>query len=185
MATNTSKLTAAYKQYAEALDKQGKAQVAEYNAKKAEAQDDTRTALQNAYIQNERAALRQGQADRAAGITGGLAKSETLARDNAYLGTRTAAKIGEERTLGGYDRAIAREQAQTYASKSANDINRETALSSIEQNDAQGVRSVYAAMLSNKNLPTDTAEAQKMAASLGVPLSSLQAYIKYAQQQGV
>lgn len=183
MATDTKKLISAYEQYNKALEQQGKANIAGYEEKKKELERDTRSALQQAYIANERQAYRQGQSDRAAGITGGLAKNEALARENAYDDQRSGIKLNAEVQNNAYNLQIAGQKANTYANKSANNIEKENALYSIRENDENSMRSTYAAMLNNSYVPTSTAEAQKMADSLGLPLASIQAYVNYMKNK--
>ncbi|MBR5782677.1 MAG: hypothetical protein IKY33_00455 [Clostridia bacterium] len=177
MKTDTTALKAAYAKKTKALKTLGSAADEELVAQEKELHRDTTAALQNAYVENIRASYRAGQANRAAGITGGQAIASDISRENQYGAARADIKLGRETGQQSIDNQRGINKANTAADVAANELAMESDLFGIEQTEQGHTRSTYATMLQSGYIPTGTDEAQKMADALGISLDSLRAYV--------
>ncbi len=183
MKTNTEELKKAYAKRNDALKQANNAQAAELDAQEKELRRDTRAALQNAYVENIRAAQRAGQVNRAAGITGGQAIAADIGRENLYGAARTDLILNRETGLGEIANQRAVNTANMNADVAANDIALKGQLLDIEQNDEGYVRQSYASMLQSGYIPQDSAELSKMAKYLGLSEDSIRNYVNYINKQ--
>ena len=183
MKTDTAALKAAYTKRNDALKKAGKAANEELVAQEKELQRDTSAALQNAYIENVRAAQRSGQLNRAAGITGGQAIAADISRENQYDAARTDLQLNRETGLSQIANQKKMQAANTEADVAANDLSLQGQLLNIEQNDEGYVRQTYASMLQGGYIPKDNAELTKMANYLGLPVESIKAYVNHINKK--
>ena len=173
MKTDTTALKAAYKKRAEAINTAAKATEEELVAQEKELQRDTQNALQNAYIEN----------DRAAGITGGQAIAGAISRENQYGAARTDLQLNRETGLQqlGVQRNL--NKANTAADVAANELSLQGQLLNIDQNDEGYIRQTYASMLQGGYIPTDQTELNKMASLLGLPVESIRAYVNHINKK--
>ena len=95
--------------------------------------DNTEQTLQDLYIQNERVKQTQGQALKAAGVTGGAAESTAVAQAANYNTNRTNTMLERDRQLS--DIYIQQEQAKAQAEidKAQNNLDMETGRLSFNQ----------------------------------------------------
>lgn len=175
--TNTTKLKAAYTKRNKALQTAADATEQEYIAQEKEIKRDTSAALQDAYVQNIRAAQRQAQTDRAAGISGGQSIRNEISRENQYSDARTALKLNRETELASLSNQKKINQANTDAEIAANNLSMESQLLDISEADDDHQRQVYAQMMATGYIPKDASEVKRIAALFGVPESSLRAYV--------
>lgn len=183
MKTDTTELKKAYKKANQALKDAGKAANEELAAQEKELRRDTSAALQNAYVENIRAAQRSGQVNRAAGITGGQAIAADIGRENRYGAARTDLMMNRETGLGQIKNQRKLNDANTAADVASNKIALQGQLFDIKQNDENYVRQTYAAMLQNGYIPKDSAELTKMASYLGLPEGTIRTYVNYINNQ--
>ena len=179
MKTDTTALKAAYTKRNKALQSVGKATEQELVAQEKELQRDTSAALQNAYVENMRAAQRAGQLNRAAGITGGQAIAADISRENQYGAARADLKLNRETGLQQLQAQKALNKANTAADVAANDLSMQGQLLDIDRTDEGYVRQTYATMLQGGYIPKDNAELSKMAEYLGLPVESIRAYVNH------
>lgn len=179
MKTDTAALKAAYTKRTKALQTAGKAAEQELVAQEKELQRDASAALQNAYVENVRASMREGQANRAAGITGGQAIAGAIGRENQYGATRTDIKLGRETSLSQLANQKKLQKANTAADVAANELSMQGQLIDIDQTDEGYVRQSYASMLQGGYIPSDQTELNKMASMLGLPVESIRAYVNH------
>ena len=179
MKTDTTALKKAYTKQMKAQKTAGAAVQEELVAKEKELQRDTSAALQNAYVENVRASMREGQANRAAGITGGQAIAGKIGRENQYDAARTDIKLQGETGLQQIDIQKRLNQANTDANLAAIELSKQGNLMDIQRTDENYVRQTYATMLQGGYIPKDEAELDKMAEYLGLPKESIRAYVNH------
>lgn len=177
MKTNTAALEAAYKKRANALRTAAQASNEELVAQEKELKRDTQSALQNAYVENVRAAQREKQLNRAAGITGGQAIAGAISRENQYGAARTDLQLNRETGLGQLDLQRKLNDANAKADIAANDLSLQSDLAGIAQSDRSFNRSRAAELLSIGYVPGSAAETQQIADALGIPVESVRALI--------
>ncbi len=102
------------------IDDKTKVDEAAHAAKVKDLSDDTSSALQQIYIQNERARALQKQSQKAAGITGGAAESADIALQAAYATNRTNALLERDRQISQLEIEKNRSAAQAEIDKSNN-----------------------------------------------------------------
>ncbi len=181
--TNTTNLKKAYMARNAALQTAADATDKEYVAQEKEIQRDTTAALQDAYVQNIRAAQRQGQANRASGISGGQSILNEISRENQYSDARTGLTMNRETELGSIDNQRKINRATTDAEIAANNLSMESQLLDISEGDDDHKREVYAQMLSGGYIPSNAAEVQEMSKLFGIPQESLRAYVSKINQK--
>ncbi len=156
MAVSYKEVEKKYKAKNAAIDKSVAAQGNAYDAQRQNVADNTQRTLQDIYIQNERAKQTQGQAMKAAGVTGGAAESAAVAQAANYNTNRTNAMLERDRQLS--DIYIQQEQskAQGEINKAQNNLEMETGRLSFEQAEDQKLREdtwrlVDAGIINDKN----------------------------------
>lgn len=177
MKTDSAALKAAYKKKAQAINTAAGAAEEELVAQEKELQRDTQSALQNAYIENVRAAQRSGQLNRAAGITGGQAVAADISRQNQYGAARTDLQLNRETGLQQINMQRTLNRANTEADVASNDLSLQSDLMGIAQTDRSFNRSRAAELLSIGYVPQSAAETQQLADALGIPVESVRALI--------
>ncbi len=158
----------AYKKKNAAIDAAAEANRAAYDAQREDLADGTGDALQQAYIQRNRARKMLAQQNKAAGITGGAAESSLVALEVAYDTNRTNAKIQRDKQISQIDIAQRQAEGQAEIEKAANNIELESGKLSFKQDENTSRRSELWEMVKSGVIT------QEIAAELGWPVATLQ-----------
>lgn len=122
-----------YKAKNKAIDQQTSAQGNAYDAQREDVKDNTTSTLQQLYLQREREKLNRGQAQKAAGITGGAAASAEIAASANYNTNRTNAMLDRDKQLSDINIQQGQAKAEAEIAKAQNNIEMETGRLSFNQ----------------------------------------------------
>ncbi len=170
MAVTYSPVEDAYKKQKKAIAQVAAAEQAAVEAQKEDIQDNAISAVQQAYIQQQRARAQLKQHNKAAGITGGAAESSDIALQANYNTNRTNAQIARDQQIAELEIGQKKTEAQAMADQASVDVQMQTGKLAFSQEEQTQRRSELWALVKGGIIN------QQIANELGYNIQDLQNY---------